>query len=348
MKYDRYQEDNQYTYINGLGFIPQTPKQLERKELIIRYNFMFASLILCHMLNSFLIVPMIRWLASLGLNIRINPITGFIYKDDFSWQVVKLMVYSFSFLLPIILLCVVFRKDLKLSKILSTPNKYSMKYGVIIIIGCSIACNTVSIIISNLLRNVGVILYNSNYNFVMQNSTEAMIVYIISLTIVPAILEEVLFRGVILNSLRKFGDFIAIVASSTLYALSRTSIQDTVYSFLMGLVFGYFMLRAGSILVPLTANFIIKCTYIGIWLIKVYDVQYKEIIIVSVLVCILIFSMIAFCLFISKDKYAFCIENRDTNLTNRDKLKYFISNMGFWILCIIVLMKCISSMQVIN
>lgn len=348
MKDNRYQENNQYTYINGLGFIPQTPKQLERRELIMRYNFMFISLIVYHILSTILIIPMVKWLATLGLDIRINPITGFIYKNDFSWQFVMCMVYVFSMLLPILLLYPLIKNDLHILKMFKVPNKFSMKYGIVIIIGCSIICNTISIALSRFLNTLGIVLRNSNQNFVMQNSTSAMVVYIISLTIVPAILEEIFFRGIIISGLRRFGDFIAIAVSATLYAFSEGSIQDALYSFLMGLVLGYFTLRAGSLIVPILANFIIKCMYIGFWLIKVYEIDNNRLIMLSVLVVLLVASLIAFGLFISKDKYAFCIDNRDTNLTNRDKLKYFVSNIGFWILCSIVFMKCISSMQIIN
>lgn len=348
MRFDNYQNDNQNTYINGLGFIPKTPKQLERKELIMRYNYLFISLIIIHLLRNVSVIPVIKLLAILGFDIRINPITKLIYKDDFSWQAVLVMVEIISMLIPILLLYSLMKSDFKDYKMIKTPHKYSMRYGIIIIIACSITCTIVSEGLGKFLENFGIILFESNRDFMIQNSFGAMILYIISLTLVPAILEELLFRGIIINGLRKFGDFIAILVSSVLYAFSQISVQGFIYSFFMGLVLGYFTLRAGSLIVPLLSNFIIRCMYIGFWLLDVYNIGNSNLIILLVIFTILVFSMISFCLFISKDKYAFCIYNKDTNLTNRDKLRYFISNIGFWVLCIIVLMECIEGIQIID
>lgn len=348
MKNNKSQYDSQYTYINGLGFISQTPKQIERKEIVMKYNFLFIALILNHILRNFLTIPVIKWLSAIGLNIGINPITKLVYKDEFSWQITNLMVYIFTMIIPILFLYVVFRKDLKYHYIIKIPNKLSIKYGIIIIVGCALVCNIISFAFSELLKTFGIILWSPNSNYIMQNTPQAMIIYILSLTLIPALLEELLFRGIILNSLRKYGDFIAILVSSTLYALSQSSIQDTLYKFLMGLVIGYFMLRSGSLIVVLLANFIVKSLYMIIWLIQIHNIKYSEVLIISLIIVILILSIIAFSLFILEDKYAFCISNRDTNLKNRNKLKYFISNFGFWILCSIVLFKCISSMQIIT
>lgn len=84
----------------------------------------------------------------------------------------------------------------------------------------------------------------------------ANVVYIISMTLAPAIFEEMLFRGVILQSLRRFGDGFALVISSLLFAMSHNNLVQGPNAFLMGLVMGYFVLRTGSLLTGMVIHLV--------------------------------------------------------------------------------------------
>lgn len=86
----------------------------------------------------------------------------------------------------------------------------------------------------------------------------ANIVYVFYIVAAAAIFEELLFRGVILQSLRRFGDGFALVISSLLFSLLHGNLVQGPNTLVMGLVIGYFVLRTGSvwtgILIHLTNN----------------------------------------------------------------------------------------------
>lgn len=83
------------------------------------------------------------------------------------------------------------------------------------------------------------------------------ILSIIFLAVTPAISEELLFRGVILNGLRsRFGDYISITLSALMFALMHSSLQQLVYPFLLGLVLGWVVLRTGSLVSSILVHFI--------------------------------------------------------------------------------------------
>ncbi len=94
--------------------------------------------------------------------------------------------------------------------------------------------------------------------------------YTFTSAITPAIVEEIVFRGMILNGLRtKFNDISAIFLSSLMFALMHGNLQQLVYPFVLGLILGWLKLRTGSVIpcmiVHFTSNFLtILLTYLGL------------------------------------------------------------------------------------
>lgn len=92
----------------------------------------------------------------------------------------------------------------------------------------------------------------------------AAIAYFIRLAVAPAIIEELMFRGVIMQSLRRFGDMFALVCSSILFSLAHHNLVQGPNALLLGLVIGFFVLRTGSLrtgmLIHFVNNFLAVCT----------------------------------------------------------------------------------------
>ena len=92
-------------------------------------------------------------------------------------------------------------------------------------------------------------------NMPVPQGTFSYIVYFISIAVAPAIFEEALFRGVIMQSLRRFGDYFAVVVSSVLFAVVHGNLIQGPYSFLLGLLIGYFVIYTGSIWTGVVIHF---------------------------------------------------------------------------------------------
>lgn len=95
------------------------------------------------------------------------------------------------------------------------------------------------------------------YNFIMA---------FIIVGLLPAILEETLFRGIILTGLKKYGAVFAILMSSLMFMLMHQSIEQSVYQFLFAVALGYVALKtqstAATICMHFTNNLIILVTEI--------------------------------------------------------------------------------------
>lgn len=76
------------------------------------------------------------------------------------------------------------------------------------------------------------------------------------LALLPAICEELIYRGIILNGLRNFGNVIAIFASSAIFAIAHGSAMQTIYQFILGVVLGYILVKTGSIIASMIFHFL--------------------------------------------------------------------------------------------
>ncbi|NLN81288.1 MAG: CPBP family intramembrane metalloprotease [Clostridiales bacterium] len=74
--------------------------------------------------------------------------------------------------------------------------------------------------------------------------------------LLPAVFEEMVYRGYILRTLRSYGDTFAIVVSSILFALMHGNLLQIPFALIVGLAFGYLVVKTGRIWVAMTLHFL--------------------------------------------------------------------------------------------
>lgn len=99
-------------------------------------------------------------------------------------------------------------------------------------------------------------IYPKSSSLPYDNSPLSIILYVISIAVLPALFEEFAFRGVSLGLLRKYGDTFAIVASSVLFGLIHANIYQIPFAFVGGLYFGYLIIKTNSLLPGIIMHFI--------------------------------------------------------------------------------------------
>ena len=62
------------------------------------------------------------------------------------------------------------------------------------------------------------------------------------------VLEELIFRGVLLDGLRKYGNWFGIIISSILFGLMHQNFMQCIPAICMGIVWGYMTVKTGSII----------------------------------------------------------------------------------------------------
>lgn len=86
--------------------------------------------------------------------------------------------------------------------------------------------------------------------FSTDNVFEAVL-WIIAMAVLPPVLEEAVFRGAILGTMRKYIGRGSILFSAVLFALMHANFNQIPIAFVMGLLLGWFAYSTGSIIVPI-------------------------------------------------------------------------------------------------
>lgn len=81
------------------------------------------------------------------------------------------------------------------------------------------------------------------------------IMYVVFICVVPAISEEVLFRGLIANGLKRVSTVVAVFGSSFLFMIMHGSPDQTMHQFILGIVLALVFLISDNIWVPILVHF---------------------------------------------------------------------------------------------
>jgi len=80
--------------------------------------------------------------------------------------------------------------------------------------------------------------------------------FFFNISVIPAITEEFIFRGVILGKLRKYGETFAVLFSSITFSLLHGNLEQIPFAFVLGLALGLIVIKTGSILPSMILHFL--------------------------------------------------------------------------------------------
>jgi hypothetical protein len=72
----------------------------------------------------------------------------------------------------------------------------------------------------------------------------------------PAVIEELVFRGVVLKELRQYGTVLAIFASALLFSFFHLNPAQTFYQFALGVIYATVVIFTGNLLMSMILHFI--------------------------------------------------------------------------------------------
>lgn len=74
-----------------------------------------------------------------------------------------------------------------------------------------------------------------------------LVIYFMRLTVVAAVIEEISFRGVVMQPIRRYGDGFAIAMAAVIFGLAHCNLIQAPFAFVAGLAIGYFTVTTGSL-----------------------------------------------------------------------------------------------------
>ena len=238
------QRPHEYTYIHGYGFTPPPP-QMSQQQLIRSYANAIGLATLLMLFLSYTLPQLLVNLSSVIIpSVRSFRLDYLIPSAVF--ELIDGAAYSLSMLIPFFVYISFIKMPIHRAAPMRKPDLSIALPGVAVAMGVSVVGIVASNLISAVFSSFGIIPIAPQS---IPDTTDgfAAILYIVNGVVLPAFIEEIVFRGAIMQSLRRFGDGFALLVSSVLFAVIHGNFVQAPYAFLMGLVIGYFVLRTGSL-----------------------------------------------------------------------------------------------------
>lgn len=138
-----------------------------------------------------------------------------------------------------------------------------VKPGILCLLSLGIGvCGQYTGVLANLPVRILITLLGGDigYNLPPIKSSGAFLVAVVVMCILPAVFEEVLFRGVVFNYFRQFGKKAAVIISSLLFAIMHFDFSNFFATFLLGLICAYMVVNTNRIIYPMLAHFAVNFT----------------------------------------------------------------------------------------
>lgn len=172
---------------------------------------------------------------------------------DTAWGTLLQTIYMD---IAFVVIFVWYYKHLNKQHLFQKPSNQTLKYvGISVVIGMATlfllsgVLNYFQLFVDKLGFTSSVLPYNIK-------STKNYIISLISLALIPAVCEEILFRGVIVNALKHKGYWFAIVLSSIMFSIFHFSPAQLIYPICFGLILAIVYLKTNNIVFPILLHFI--------------------------------------------------------------------------------------------
>lgn len=184
----------------------------------------------------------------------VTNLTGKLFISEAAEWTFNLAMYIVSLVIPFAIYTLAIRMPLKVALPLRRAKIGLTAGGVLVGLGACVAASYATSALQVTLEVFGIGI--TMPEFTVPETVPGIILYFITMALAPAFIEEMVFRGVIMQSLRRFGDIFALVASSLIFGIFHLNLIQMPYAFIVGLCIGYFVMRTGSLWVGVIIHFI--------------------------------------------------------------------------------------------
>lgn len=232
---------------------PPTPQQSERRELRSAAGFIGVLMLFLTITMQFTYSLVILLLTLVGFLPPQAAMMNQLGLDNTTFLCVYACVYTLAMGLPLLL--VMGRRHLFSLKPHTQPITAGNTFlSVLAAVGGCMAANIVTSILMAMLENWDVPI--PDMPDMMESTPTSLLLNLFIIAVLPAILEESVFRGCVLRVLRPFGDGFAVVVSALLFGLMHGNIRQIPFAIIVGLILGWLYVVTNSLWLPMTVHFI--------------------------------------------------------------------------------------------
>ena len=141
---------------------------------------------------------------------------------------------------------------------------------------------------------------------------------LITVAVLPAVFEEIIFRGLLLKGMKSFGVAGAVFLNGALFALYHQNPAQTLYQFCCGAAFAWVAIRAGSILPTVVSHFLNNALIIVLMKFNAAEIQGVALVVVMVVSILCFIASLVWLFFFERG------ENAPTKEVDKAERKPFL------------------------
>lgn len=216
--------------------------------------------------------------------------------------------------------------------------------------GIAMVANIASDMVTSNFSLIGI-----EFNLDMDSSSSSVftnVLYVISTALTPAFAEEFGFRGILMGTLRKYGDSFAIIVSAIMFGAMHGNIIQIPFAFILGLIFGYVDCKTNSIIPSIVIHFVNNFYAVILDILQSQGTVSNRtfaIINLSLFIAFLVLGVLAFLMIAKKDKNFLSISDTSNvvSLSLKEKITAFFSGSGVIITVILLALETVATLFVL-
>ncbi len=231
-----------------LKYVQKEKEKDTLKKISSRSFFMVILYVLISYALSFAVL-FISW---------VFPSISKIYNETLPSLAFDIIITFLAIGVPFFILHRIFKKE-KISNDLpfgTTYNRDVAKYLVMVFLPLMVLSAIVINYVSAFFQQIFGIEFTSSVSEITLAGGKETLLGFLSIAVIPALIEETVIRGIVMQPLRKYGDKFAIIASSLLFAIMHGNMVQIPYTVIGGILLGSLAIITGSLWPSVILHFI--------------------------------------------------------------------------------------------
>ena len=233
---------------------PQQTRMDEEKHLLKRdATYIGVLSIALTLVMELAFTALVLTLISIGLFSPEQLEDPYLGLGNTAYMLMYSGVYVFALLVPAVIVSICFKKSF-FPFTPAKPVKFEVAFlGIIGAVGFCMLSNIINSYMITVFTEVGLDVPEAPQT--MEKTIPSLALNLFTMAVLPALLEEMIYRGYILRTLRPYGNVFAVLVSSALFSLTHGNLRQIPFAFIVGLVLGYLYVITDNIWMPVAVHF---------------------------------------------------------------------------------------------
>lgn len=290
--------------------------KMHKKKFSYMWAALFVMLLVVNMVQVFMSIPVAIINPMLTSSVEFTLIATFVSMHIIGFAVYYLMMKP------------------QVPVVQREKSKMSVKDFIVVFFICMAATYVFNFVSIGINYVIGLIKQSPVVNPLDSAVGGNMFLQVFVLAISAPIIEELVFRKLMLDCLRPYGDKVAIWVTAVAFALFHGNLSQALYAFVLGLIFAYIVIRTNDVRYSIAYHIIINL--LGSTIMPMMALSSNQVLVMAAGLLVYVFIIVGVILFILNVK-KIVLEKGEITLEKKGRFKTIYLNAGmagFMLMCL--------------